>query len=92
MSRRDRIRVGLVGVGSWGRYGHIPALKLLPEYEIVAVASRSIETASELAAQFEIPHAFDDYKRLVESPEVDLVVVLPPAPQPRNHGEGGNSS
>ena len=48
MSRTDKIRVGLVGVGNWGRYGHIPALKLLPEYEIVAVASRSIKTATEL--------------------------------------------
>jgi predicted dehydrogenase len=77
----SKIRVGLVGVGNWGRYGHIPALKLLPEYEIVAVASRSMDTASKLAAQFEIPHAFDDYKKLVKDADVDLVVVLPPAPQ-----------
>jgi predicted dehydrogenase len=77
----SKIRVGLVGVGNWGRYGHIPALKLLPEYEIVAVASRSLETASALAAQFEIPRAFDDYRNLVEEADVDLVVVLPPAPQ-----------
>jgi predicted dehydrogenase len=77
----SKIRVGLIGVGNWGRYGHIPALKLLPEYDIVAVASRSLETASMLAAQFEIPRAFDDYMKLVEDPDVDLVVVLPPAPQ-----------
>ena len=76
-----KIRVGVVGVGSWGRYGHIPALKLLPEYEIVAISSRSMETASKLAAQFNIPNAFSDYKKLVEHPDVDLVVVLPPAPQ-----------
>ena len=80
----SKIRVGLVGVGSWGRYGHIPALMLLPEYEIVAVASRTIETASEIAAQFEVPHAFDDYKKLVEDDDVDLVVVLAPAPQHAN--------
>jgi predicted dehydrogenase len=81
MSEENKIRVGLVGVGSWGRYGHIPALKLLPYYEIVAIASRSLDTASKLAAEFEIPNAFGDYKQLVEAPCVDLVVVLPPAPQ-----------
>ncbi len=81
MSKENKIRVGLIGVGNWGRYGHIPALKLLPEYEIIAVASRSMETASKLATQFEIPNALGDYRRLVEHPEVDLVVVLPPAPQ-----------
>lgn len=81
MAIKEKIRVGLVGVGSWGRYGHIPALRLLPEYEIVAVASRSLKTASKLATEYAIPHAFGDYKRLVEHPDVDLVVVLPPAPQ-----------
>ena len=81
MSTNGKIRVGLVGVGSWGRYGHIPALRLLPEYEIVAVSSRSIKTASHLATEFGIPRAFGDYKKLVEDPDVDLVVVLPPAPQ-----------
>ena len=43
MEDKDRIRVGLVGVGGWGRYGHIPALRLLPEYEIIAVASRRMQ-------------------------------------------------
>jgi predicted dehydrogenase len=81
MSKENKIRVGLVGVGSWGRYGHIPALKLLPEYEIVAVSSRRMETASKLAADFEIPNVFSDYKQLVEHPDIDLVVVLPPAHQ-----------
>jgi predicted dehydrogenase len=81
MSSKKKIRVGLVGVGSWGRYGHIPALRLLPEYDIVAVSSRSMETASELAKQFGFQHAFGDFRKLVEHPDVDLVIVLSPAPQ-----------
>lgn len=81
MPSREKIRVGLVGVGSWGRYGQIPALRLLPEYEIVAVSSRKQETAAKLAAQFGIRHAFGDFQKLAAHPEVDLVVVLPPAPE-----------
>lgn len=81
MSQQTKIRVGLVGVGNWARYGHIPALKLLPAYEIVAVSSRSAERANEIATQFEIPYAYDDVQRLVSHPEVDLIVVLPPAPE-----------
>src|SRR5438132_9877204 len=38
-----KIRVGIVGIGNWGRYGHIPVLRLLPYYEIAAVASRRKE-------------------------------------------------
>jgi predicted dehydrogenase len=53
-----KIRVGIVGVGNLARYGHIPALRLLPEYEIVAVSSRREETASTIAREFFIPQAF----------------------------------
>lgn len=78
---KTRIGVGLVGVGNWGRYGHIPALRLLPEYEIVAVSSRSISKAKETATAFGIAHALDNVDELAQLPSVDLVVVLPPAPE-----------
>jgi predicted dehydrogenase len=76
-----KIRGGIVGVGNWGRYGRIPVLQLLPNFEIVAVASRRKEYAEEIAQKFSIPHAFTDANELMTHPEVDLVIVLPPAPQ-----------
>ncbi|WP_051748635.1 Gfo/Idh/MocA family protein [Nevskia soli] len=75
------IRVGLVGVGNWARYGHIPALRLLPGFSITAISSRSETRASAIAADHGIPHAFSDPRTLVEHPEVDLVAVLAPAPE-----------
>ena len=81
MSKQNIIRIGLVGVGNWAKYGHIPALRLLPEYEITAVSSRSRSKANEIAKSFDIPHAFDDALALAGHPEVDLVAVLPPAPE-----------
>jgi predicted dehydrogenase len=76
-----KIRIGLIGVGNWARYGHIPALKLLPEYSITAVASRRLDTAVSIAEEFDIKHAVSDPSELIHHPEVDLVAVLPPAPQ-----------
>jgi predicted dehydrogenase len=81
MSKQKLIRVGLVGVGNWATYGHIPALKLLPQYQIVAVCSRSIEKAKSIAEEFKIAHAFSRVDDLVNLPDVDLVVVLSPAPE-----------
>ena len=80
MSKKT-IGVGLVGVGNWGRYGHIPALRLLPEYKIVAVSSRSRAKAQEVANEFGIEHAFDNVDELARLSDVDLVIVLPPAPE-----------
>ena len=75
------IRVGIIGAGGWARYGHIPALGTLDDFEIVAVASRTQESADRLAAQFNIPHAFGDHEDLIADPDIDLVVVLAPGPE-----------
>ncbi|MFS2140064.1 Gfo/Idh/MocA family protein [Duganella sp. Dugasp56] len=80
MNTSKKIRVGIVGVGNWAEYGHIPALKLLPQYEITAVFSRSQEKADAVAARHGIRHALNSLQALVRHPEVDLVLVLNPAP------------
>jgi predicted dehydrogenase len=77
----QKVRVGIVGVGNWAKYGHIPALRLLSGYEITAVSSRRLETANDIAQTFGIARAYSDYHQLVNDPNVDMVIVLPPAPQ-----------
>ncbi|MDB5296620.1 MAG: putative oxidoreductase [Phycisphaerales bacterium] len=77
----DKIRVGIIGAGGWAKYGHIPALRALPEFEIVALSSRRQETADDYAATFGIPHAFGDEQSLIAHPDVDLVAILAPAPE-----------
>lgn len=79
--KAPRIRTGIVGLGYWAQYGHLPALKLLPEYDITVLASRRPDHASAIARQFDIPSIVGDYRDLVTRPDVDFVVVLPPAPQ-----------
>jgi predicted dehydrogenase len=73
--------VGLIGVGNWAEYGHLPALKLLPDYELTAVHSRDLDKAAQLAQRHGIRFALDSVEALVNHPEVDLVIVLNTAPQ-----------
>ena len=77
----DKIRVGIIGVGGWAKYGHIPALQTLKEFDVIAVSSRKQETAEKTAAQFNIPHAFGNEQALIDHPDVDLVAVVAPAPE-----------
>ena len=81
----DKIRVGVVGLGHWSEYGHLPSLQLLPEYELTAVYSRSAEKAASLVARHGFKYAASSLQELVSHPEVDLVLVLTPAFQ---HEEG----
>ena len=66
-----KIRVGIVGAGTWAEYGHIPSLKLLPEYEITAVYSRDPKKAVAVAERHGIQFALNSLKSLVEHPKVD---------------------
>jgi predicted dehydrogenase len=77
--------MGIVGLSHCSEYGHLPALRLLPEYELTAVYSRSAEKAASLIARHGFKCATTSLQELVSHPEVELVVVLTPAFQ---HGEG----
>ncbi|CAN7235763.1 Gfo/Idh/MocA family protein [Caballeronia sp. LjRoot31] len=84
-SGSGKIRVGVIGLGHWSEYGHLPSLKLLPEYELTAVYSRSQEKAASLVARHGFKYAAASLQELASHPEVDLVLVLTPAFQ---HEEG----
>jgi predicted dehydrogenase len=85
MSRKTKIRVGVVGAGlahggdgreRWAVRAHLPALKALSkDCEVVAVCTTRMETAQEAATKFDVPHAVDDVAKLVAMDEVDVVCV-----------------
>ena len=79
MVGRAPIRVGIVGASAdpwaWASTAHIPALKALPEFEVVAVASRNQANADAAAAAHGIPHAYGDYAEMVARPDIDMVCV-----------------
>jgi len=71
------IRVAVIGVGV-GAAVHIPALRFLPDTEVVAVCARRPERARAVAAQYGIPAYGTDFRELVRDPEIDAVVVASP--------------
>jgi predicted dehydrogenase len=53
-------------------------LQLTESLDLVAVASRSIENASEFAAEFEVPRAYGDFSALLDDRDVDVVYIGTP--------------
>src|SRR5712672_1911847 len=56
MKDQKKIRLGLIGVGNWALFAHVRVLRLLPEYEIVAIYSQRNEAAKAAATEYGIPH------------------------------------
>lgn len=81
----SKIRVGLIGVGNWAAYGHIPAIQSQGDYEVTAVYGRRRDHTVAIAEKFGVPHVLDTPEAVAQHPEVDLVLVLTTAPQ---HAEG----
>jgi predicted dehydrogenase len=68
------IRIGIVGC-NYGRLVQLPAFRLDPRCEVVALAGRDAARTAELANAAGVPLAFGDWKQLVEHPDVDAVAI-----------------
>jgi predicted dehydrogenase len=81
--RNGKIGVGIIGVQpgrSFAAIAHIPALKALPQFKIVALSTTNLERARAAARQYEIGEAFDNHAALVNHPDVDLVTIAVKVP------------
>jgi predicted dehydrogenase len=80
----QRIRVGVVGASAqrgFASLSHLPALKALADFELVAVCSSSVKTAAEAARHYGARLAFADAASLARNPAVDLVTVSVKVPE-----------
>lgn len=71
------VRVAVIGTG-FGALVQIPGFQLCDDVEVVAVASGRIERARQVADRYRIPHAFDDYRAMLDAVPIDLVSVVTP--------------
>jgi predicted dehydrogenase len=71
------LRVGVIGTG-FGARVHIPAFKLDPRVQVVAVCSADPDRARQAALQLDVPLHYDDYHRMLGEADLDIVSVASP--------------
>jgi predicted dehydrogenase len=74
---RPRVRTAIVGAGFMGRV-HLEALRRVGVVDVVAVASRSVESATRLAEEFGIDRATSDVSELLDDPQINAVHICTP--------------
>ena len=75
----DKIRLGFVGANvrsTWSSQSHFPALMASPDVELTAVCTTRAESAEEARQTFGAKLAFDDFRAMAASPEIDAVAVV----------------
>ncbi|MCE5206927.1 MAG: bi-domain-containing oxidoreductase [Chloroflexi bacterium] len=75
-TKSGKIRIAVVGAGSFARGTHLPNLqKLSSDYEIRAVCSHSGHNAISVSRQFQAGYAATDYGQILTDPDVDAVLI-----------------
>jgi predicted dehydrogenase len=75
----EKIRLGLIGAsvtGTWSSRSHLPAVRASAEVELTAVCTTRADSAEAARQAYGARLAFDDYRKMVASPEIDAVAVV----------------
>ena len=75
----DPIHWGILGTGSIAHH-FANGLALIPDARLDAVGSRSADTATAFADEFDIPRRFATYEDLAADPDIDVIYVSTPHP------------
>jgi predicted dehydrogenase len=74
----SKVRVGVIGAGWWAVENHIPALKSFPDVELAAVSRLGGEELKRVQGAFDVPFGTDNYLELLDTQELDGVVISSP--------------
>lgn len=71
------MKVGIIGA-SFAKAAFLPALRHVPDADVVAIASARMERARAAASDFDVPHAYDDWEAMLGGHDLDLVCIATP--------------
>ncbi len=72
---QDKVRVGLIGVGSYAKAVHVPNIQKLDNMQIRAVASKSGASATVVAKKVNAAYASSDVGELLSDEQLDAVII-----------------
>ncbi|MEA5013228.1 MAG: inositol 2-dehydrogenase [Candidatus Limiplasma sp.] len=71
----QKLRIGIIGAGRIGKLHAANLVNAVPNAQVLAVSDVQAAAARELAARLNIPHAYEDYHRILEDPDIDAVFI-----------------
>ncbi len=72
------VSVGVVGTSWWADAMHLPALDSHPGARTLAICGRNRANAQKMADTWGIPKVYTDYAEMIESAELDAIVISTP--------------
>lgn len=74
-----KLKMGFIGAGGIARSAHFNALlKLAEEAQVIAVSDVHLPAAQSLADSLQAKHVFEDYREMLQLPDLDAVLITVP--------------
>jgi len=70
----NKLKIGVLGCANIAKRSIIPAIKEIPEFELIAIASRTMVKAEEFACQFNC-EAIEGYQKLLNRKDIDVIYM-----------------
>lgn len=78
INRSTSVKLGVIGCGRATETLHLPALRYLPDAEVLAVADIDSDRLQRVADRFHIAHRYGDFQTLLKNPSLEAVAVCVP--------------
>jgi len=74
----QKVRLGVIGAGSFASRRHVPTIIKSPDAQLVAMCRRDEKMLNKMASHFGCQKTFTDYRQMLNSVEMDGVLVTTP--------------
>ena len=78
MKKIAPLRIGIIGLGQIAVRAHLPGYSKTGNCQVTALYSSREAYAKQVATQYGVPHIYKDWRRLLESDQVDAVSICTP--------------
>jgi len=72
------LKIGIIGCGTVSRKMALPAFREIRSVKVVAGADCDLNTARNLAREFNIPNIYTDYRQLLKRSDIEAVYIATP--------------
>jgi myo-inositol 2-dehydrogenase / D-chiro-inositol 1-dehydrogenase len=79
------LKIGVIGAGRIGKVHTETIARSVPQASVVAIADVNLEAAKELGRRMNVPTVSDDYRKVINHPEVDAVIICSPTDAHAKH-------
>lgn len=73
-----QVNIGLIGTSWWAELVFLPVLQKYSRANLVAICGRNRERADDMAAQFDVPQVYTDYRQMIQQGDLEAIIVATP--------------